>query len=286
MPAFSRTRGHKRPKTRLKGLLDSQRIPSALLFYGLEGVGKTLLAREFAQALICKDSCGLCSDCQALEKGLHPDVKLVNAAYQAALKEEEIGKQKSLRVDTIRHLRRDMEMQSLLGGWKVAILEEAHTLEVEAANALLKILEEPPEKTLWILVASQKDRLPKTVASRCFSIPFSPLSASDVAAILKERGVPAEYAELAEGSVSRALALAEQGAPAEESLPRELYAQRTYVELALFGFAQEARRRLRAGEADFSAVERPLLEVQRLRQALRSNADPKAILALARLLTQ
>lgn len=276
-----KTRGHKRAKLRLEGLLATGRIPSALLFHGLEGVGKTRLAREFAQALLCPAVCGLCAHCQAVEKNAHPDVKLVNAQYQAALREEEAAKQRTLRVETVRHLRKDMELQSLLGGWKVAIVEDAQSMEVEAANALLKILEEPPEKTLWILIASQKDRLLKTVVSRCFSIPFSPLPAADVASILSERGADKSFADLAEGSVSRAIELAELGEPSEESLPKELYAQRTQVELALFSYAQKARRRLLSGEAEFADVEPLMIEIAKLRKALRSNVDPRTILSLA-----
>lgn len=298
---FDKTRGHKRTKARLQGLLETERIPSAMLFHGLEGIGKTRLAYEFAQALLCPSTCGLCSDCQAVEKGLHPDVKAVNASYQAALEEEEAAKQRTLKVATIRHLRRDMELQSLLGKWKVAVIEEAQTMEVEASNALLKILEEPPPRTLWILVATQKDRLPKTVVSRCFSIPFSPLSAPDVAALLVEKGLDRpraqRLAELAEGSVSRALQLSEspldalQQGPigplaAADALPRELYNARVEVELSLFALAQDARLKLLKGEAAFSDVEPALRELGRLRQALRSNADPKAILALAGLAAQ
>lgn len=259
---FPSTRGHNRPKRRLQAFIAGDRVPSALLFHGLEGVGKSLLAREFAAAL----SSGT-------------DIKLVDAAYQASLREEEVGKQRTLRVDTIRHLRRDMELKSLLGGWKVAIVDEAQNLEPEASNALLKILEEPPEKTLWILISPSKERLLRTVVSRCFSIPFSPLATSDVAALLRERGIPERFAELAEGSVGRAIKLAELGDPDEAALPKELYAQRTYVELALFSYGQKARQRLLAGEADSAK----LFEIDQLRRALRANVDPRSILSLAKL---
>jgi DNA polymerase-3 subunit delta' len=304
---FKKTRGQKRAAARLQGLLSTGRIPSALLFHGLEGVGKTLMAHEFAQALLCRGregdapACGLCSDCQAVERRLHPDVKAVNASYQASLREEEAAKQRSLRVETIRHLRGDMELHSLLGGWKVAVIEEAHTLEIEAANALLKILEEPPPRTLWILVAAQRDRLPKTVLSRCFSVPFAPLAQKDVAALLADRGVDPTQAErlarLSEGSVSRALELAEQPLEAlsaealgpfvaADSLPRELFLARQKTELALFALAQDLRSRHLSGELAFSSVEPALRELTRLRQALRANADPRAILTLAGLEAQ
>lgn len=291
-----------RAARRLEGLLKTGRIPSALLFFGPDGVGKALMARELAQALLCggrqetEPPCGLCSDCQAVEKGLHPDVRFINAAYQAALREEETAKQRTLRVDTVRHARGEMEMKSLLGRWKVAVVEDAHTLELESANALLKILEEPQPSTLWVLVTSQKERLPKTVVSRCFSIGFAPLPPAVVQEVLGARGIAAAEAQrlarLCEGSISRALALAEQpledlaSGPlkpfsAADALPRELYLAREQVELSLFALAQRLRERHLDGELSFSQVEPALRELQSLRKALRSNADPRSVLALA-----
>src|SRR5438046_154763 len=96
------TLGQERACRTLQGLLTSSRIPSALLLCGLEGTGKTRLAHEFAQALLCPSksgpgaaACRLCADCLAAEKRLHPDIKAVNAAYQASLREDEEAKQKT-----------------------------------------------------------------------------------------------------------------------------------------------------------------------------------------------
>lgn len=301
--SFPRVLGQKRAAAVLSGLLRTDRIPCALLFSGLEGTGKTLLALEFAKALVCRSrekdqtACGGCPDCSAVEKRRHPDVTLVNADYQASLREEEASKQRTLRVDTIRHLRKDMELRSLLGGWKAAIIEEAHTLELEAANALLKTLEEPQPGILWILITSHKELLPKTIPSRCFSVAFSPLAPGVVRSILAARGVePGRAAELAafcEGSISRALELRESDYPgslgsgllaplkAADSLPRELFLARIQAERALFALSQDLRLKHLRGALPFLAVERPLRELLALRQALRSNVDPKAILTLA-----
>ncbi len=304
-----RLSGQARAVKALEGLIGAGRLPSAILLSGIEGCGKARLAHELAQLLVCPrrppdgPACGDCRDCQAVAKRVHPDVKAVDAAYQAALREEEAAKQRSLRVDTIRHLRRDMELKSLLGGWKVAVIEDAHTLEIEAANALLKILEEPPPKTLWLLVTSQRDRIPKTVLSRCFQLRCSPLPDEAVAAILAAQGVDAgrarELAALCEGSASRALELSRrEGWPAAltqgplgpiaagDSLPKELYLARAEAELALFALGQRLRLRPLSGEADFEAVDRPLRELAELRRALRANADPRAVLTLAALETQ
>ncbi|MDD5628240.1 MAG: hypothetical protein PHU21_04190 [Elusimicrobia bacterium] len=305
---FGQVQGQARAERVLSGMLESGRIPSAVVFFGLEGVGKSLLAVEFAKTLLCRSrggqepACGLCPDCLNADRRIHPDLAVVNAQYQAALLEAEAAKQKSLRVDTIRHLRRDMEMRSLTGNWKIAVVEEAHTLETEAANALLKILEEPNEKTLWILVTSQRERMPRTVLSRCFSVAFAPLPAEVVAAILQRRGVAPERAAaaaaLCEGSAGRALELAAGEYPqafhagplaafqAADRLPRESYLARSEAEAALFAAAQDLRLKHLQGALPFARVERPLRELQRLRQALRSNADPRVVLTLAGLAVQ
>ncbi len=301
---FGKVQGQGRAARLLCGLLAAERIPSALVFHGMEGTGKALTAVEFAKTLLCRDrrgpsdgACGLCSDCLSVDRRNHPDLSLVNAAYQASLLEADAAKQKSLRVDTVRRVRRDMEMSSLTGNWKVAVLEDAHTMEPEAANALLKILEEPNPRTLWILVTAARERLPRTVLSRCFSVAFAPLSSLLVRKILEDAGTDPERAaaaaELCEGSASRALELAAGEYPgafragplaafaAADGLPREGYLARAQAEAALFALSQDLRLRHLSGELSFVRVERPLRELSRLRGALRSNADPRSVMILA-----
>jgi DNA polymerase-3 subunit delta' len=301
---FGKVKGQSRAAKILTGMLASGRIPAAMVFHGMEGAGKTLMAVELARALLCGDrkgpaepACGFCSDCLSVDRRNHPDLALVNAQYQAALLEADAAKQKSLRVGTIRHLRRDMELRSLTGNWKVAVVEDAHTMEIEAANALLKILEEPNAKTLWLLVTSQRERMPRTVLSRCFSVAFAPLCGAMVRQILEDQGIDparaAVAAELCEGSAGRALELAAGQYPealyagplaafkAADSLPREGYLARSQVEAALFALSQDLRLKHLQGGLPFARVERPLRELVRLRQALRSNADPKVVLTLA-----
>jgi len=301
---FGKVKGQARAAKVLSGILASGRIPAAVVFHGMEGTGKTLMAVEFARTLLCRQrqggesaACGCCSDCLSVDKRIHPDLAVVNAQYQAALLEGDAAKQKSLRVDTIRHLRRDMEMRSLMGSWKIAVVEDAHTLEIEASNALLKILEEPDPKTLWLLVTSQRERVPRTVLSRCFSVAFSPLPVAVVADILEAEGVAPEEAAtaaaLCEGSAGRALELAAGEYPqalyagplaafqAADSLPREGYLARGQTEAALFALSQDLRLKHLQGGLSFARVERPLRELVRLRQALRSNADPKVVMTLA-----
>ncbi|MBI4678300.1 MAG: hypothetical protein HY748_12030 [Elusimicrobia bacterium] len=302
---FSAVRGQERAAFILGRFLRKGRIPAAMVFHGPEGVGKTLMAVEFAKALLCRErpmgpqgGCGSCQDCVNADKRIHPDLKLVDARYQASLREEDPSKQKTLRVDTLRHLRKDMELGSMMGAWKVAVIASAHTMEASGANALLKIIEEPPPKTLWILVTSRREHLPATVRSRAFQVPFAPLTAQIVRDVLADRGVEdrraAALAELCDGSASRALELWEADLPAPaldpfaapESLPRELTQARSKTELSLYCLEQSVLLRLRRGEIRFDRAAPVLRALGALRRQLQANADPGTILTLAHLQTE
>ena len=302
--SLARIRGQARALRLLRPMLKSKLLPPALLFFGPEGVGKATAAVAFAKALNCLkpgpdgDCCDACVSCVQADKGIDPDLKRVNPAYQAGLREEEAERQRTIRVDTARHIIKDMEMTSMGGRWKVAVIEDAERLEIEAANALLKTLEEPPARALWILVTSRRERLLPTILSRCHRLPFSALPDKEVADILKEQGLDFREAErlsrLAEGSPGRALSLKALQVPDPEewagdplapfrladSLPRELHLARPMVEAHLRRIARCLRER---GGPSSRKTRDGLREISKLAGYLRSDVDPRLILELAAL---
>ncbi|MFH2203522.1 MAG: AAA family ATPase [Elusimicrobiota bacterium] len=277
---FREILGQERAVSLLKNLLKSRRIPPALLLRGPRGTGKAAAARAFADALHCDkdkiDACGGCASCDASAKGLDPDLYRVNAEFQAALLDEEPAKQRSIKVDTVRHLLGRLEMRSAPGRWKVAILENAHLLVPAAANALLKTLEEPPPRTLWLLATHRPDELLSTVRSRCQEVPFMPPPIRNFRKLL-DAELPDPAGWLNDPMAPFRLA---------ESLPRELHlarplASRHLRQMAVYlrasrGLAGYARGAVRI-------VHRELAEMQ---QALEANADPRLIIELSALRLQ
>ena len=223
--------GQQKAVSYLQKLVTQNRVPGALLFSGPDGVGKRKTALEFAKALNCEDffsrqngeACGTCPSCKAIEKGTHPDVTLVDFVYQARLTvkasadeedlEKEIEKQQHLSVDTVRNVAAKSQQKAVGPGWKVLIVDQAQTMQAAAANALLKFIEEPPAKTVWILITSKRATMLPTIISRCQPVLFAPLVEQDVAKLLQahapEVTEPTRAARYAGGSVSGALQAAE-----------------------------------------------------------------------------
>ncbi len=248
------------------------RVPQALLFCGPSGVGKKKAALEFAKALNCLDpqarqngdACGLCAHCTAIEKGTYPDVVVADFLYQARLElkkdpgdkgyeeelEKELAKQQRIKVDTIRDITAKSQQKSALNGWKVFIVDEAQSMQAEAANALLKFIEEPPQQTVWVLLTDKKAAMLKTILSRCQPLQFAPLPVETLERLLPlvapETQDPALAARYAQGSLSRAvraaqaleiLQAAERGpawpAEAAAALPRTITAARQSAQAVL-----------------------------------------------------
>lgn len=193
----------------LQGQIQGQRLPHALLLTGQQGLGKRHFAEQLAASLLCKHvdsnnaACGSCDACHLLAAETHPDMM--------RLEPEEPGK--AIKVDDVRALCQTLTMTSQYGGYKVAIIDPAEQMNINAANSLLKTLEEPTAQTLLILVTASVDRLPVTIRSRCQAIQFERPSPEHSQQWLTEQGIDGDIAlllKLAHGSPLLAKMLADQ----------------------------------------------------------------------------
>ncbi len=169
--------GQERAITLLRRYIGAGAVPQGLLFSGEEGVGKEKAARAFAAALLCRKpgtdgACGSCHDCRLLGSGAHPNFLFIAPETQF------------LRIDEIRALREELSLKAFSDRPRVAILCPADRMTPQAANALLKTLEEPPAGAHLILIAHKTSVLMPTIVSRCQRVPFFPLPAETVFGIL------------------------------------------------------------------------------------------------------
>lgn len=210
--------GHAWAIEQLEQSLAHDRMAHAYLIGGPAGLGKARLALRMAQALCCEQGPGVpcleCRTCRRIERGNHPDVRIAGMATQAAgLKADEAARQKELKIGTVREWQRDLNLRPYEARRRVFILHDAERLNEEAANAMLKTLEEPPPYATLILVAHSTDLLP-TIVSRCRVIRLRPLPRRQVAEALIGHGVVAEDAELlaawSGGRIGWALAMRDQ----------------------------------------------------------------------------
>lgn len=154
---------------RLQASFEQNRLPHALLFSGIEGLGKKHCARLFAEFILCSRArslgkrCEQCHACHLIQAQTHPDLVLIEPEEES----------RAIKIDQIRNAVSFVNETSLQQGFRAIIIHPANAMNVNAANALLKTLEEPPENTLFILVSDEGDRLPATILSRCQKIFFT-----------------------------------------------------------------------------------------------------------------
>jgi len=220
VPGFESITDQRRPVRILTAFLRKGTIPHALLFTGIEGVGKQTAARIFAMACNClgggpeqpplnsgktglpdnhkiSEPCGICRSCRKILSNSHPDVIHIRPSGY------------SIRISQIRDLCGILSLKPYEAKVRVVIISDAQAMNVAAGNALLKILEEPPDRTILILTAAEKTDLISTVSSRCQNIKFNPVSRKKIAQILSERKgidpVDADiFAGMSNGSLSGA----------------------------------------------------------------------------------
>ncbi|HZJ42466.1 MAG TPA: DNA polymerase III subunit delta' [Pyrinomonadaceae bacterium] len=217
---FSELVGNERVKIALKKMIVADRLPGALLFTGEEGIGKKLFALEVARALNCRtpvdqEGCGRCGSCTRIEKINYPAPSEAETWLQIIWTDHpDVGivvpPRRLLRVEQMRQIEREANYRPFEGKARVFIVDEADKLNDNSANALLKVLEEPPTTSHLILITARPAMLLPTILSRCQVIRFSPLKPAEIEKhLVSNKLVEASAARLrartAGGSIRRAL---------------------------------------------------------------------------------
>ena len=175
--------GHQETLTLLKTIVSSNKAAHAYLFKGPRGVGKMLAARIFAAALLCEAQkekpCGLCRSCALIERESHPDFTVIRS--------EGGGAKETIKIEQIRSLKHFALLAPALARGRVCVIEDAQRMTAEAANSLLKLLEEAPPDFYFILTAAPEQPLLATIVSRCLEINFAPLAKEVLAQYLMEK---------------------------------------------------------------------------------------------------
>ena len=194
-------RGHGERVEWFRRTLRRGRLSHAYVFAGPDGVGKRLFARTLAQCLFCQRhsneellACGECSACKQVMAGSHPDLHEVSrkAGKSEFTIDLFLGPSENRGREGLCY---DLSRLPMAGDRKIAIIDDVSAMNVEAANAFLKTLEEPPPKALIVLIADNLDALLPTIRSRCQTVRFDPLSSRDIAELLVQQELVAEPAE-------------------------------------------------------------------------------------------
>ncbi len=224
MPGIDKLIDQERPVRLLTDILESGNLPHAFLFTGTAGVGKSAAALMLAMTCNCENRhvrhptvttdvvlaktndafypCGTCRSCRKILGGSHPDIHRLKPAGAA------------IKVDSVRDLCRKLILKPNEAQIRAAIIADAHTLNAEAGNTLLKIIEEPPDRTIFLLIADSDSNLLPTIVSRCRHIRFNPISRDRLQDhLIKYEGLATPHASviaaMAQGSMARAKRLIE-----------------------------------------------------------------------------
>ena len=191
--------GHEEIVRRLRAAIADGTFPHAVIFSGARGIGKFTIAGQTAAALLCEKQnapCGECQSCRAIRAGAHPDLFVITPDTST--------KQPSIKIGQIRQLLGSIALAPMLSNMRVILIDDAHLMNVVSQNSILKTIEEPVGRSVFIFVTDRRSELLITLRSRCMTTTFRGLQARDVAEADK-------IAQLADGSLGRALHLSQDG---------------------------------------------------------------------------
>ena len=210
MAGFEKVVGHEKVITHLNNSIQSERVAHCYLFVGEDGIGKRLVATEFAKKLLCETAdgpsarpCGTCPACVAVDRGSHPDLKYIRHEKPATISVADVREQ----------LNGDIVIRPYRADRKIYIIDEAELLNVQAQNAILKTIEEPPSYAVILLLSNNRDVFLETIRSRSVLVEFQPLRREDVAKYVEAHFPPTAERSFAldhcRGNIGRALHLME-----------------------------------------------------------------------------
>ncbi len=205
--------GHKKQLKLLETILENNTLPQALLFHGIEGIGKKLVARRFLNALFCREGnapCLKCSVCLQFDKETFPDMVQLDPGKTGKIP---IGDPDKREEGSVRWLVDLLSRKSVSGRYGV-IVNGIEKVSREGTIALLKTIEEPQEGACIVLISENRSQVPPTILSRCVEVSFSGLPEDEVDSLLDREGVPEKYRDLAVkisgGSAGLALLLSDE----------------------------------------------------------------------------
>lgn len=201
---FDNIIGNEKVKELLNKTINSNNILHSYMFLGIEGIGKSLFAKEFAKMILCGENerpCNKCKSCIEFENNNNPDFTIIDT------------EEKNIKIEQIRYIEQKISEKPITSNRKVYIINNSDTMTREAQNCLLKTLEEPPEYATIILIASNENKLLNTIRSRCIKVNFNKLKEEEIQKYLQENtdgAVTQNMISFCDGSLGKALKIYEQ----------------------------------------------------------------------------
>jgi len=190
--------GHDDIQQRFSALCQQSKLPHAWMIYGMEGIGKAMLAKQLAKHYLCEclndsgQACGQCHACQMVQSESHPDLMQLGLLWD----EKKKRFRRDVNVEQVRQVLDFLALSGMESERRVVILDDANRMNLAASNALLKGLEEPASGALLLIVCHDLSALPETIRSRCMLEHCSPLGDDDVRILLKKNELPEHILEL------------------------------------------------------------------------------------------